>query len=276
MTQLLDSAHAGLTYDDATLDFRTSEGLRQTLTMLAAAGPDAWRTSRLVPSLLAFVERKYERLARAWHRDPAEVLYEAFLALRAPGTARALDPWAVVTRAVELGVAAEAHAERLLTSADKARRPALRPNHAPTRAGEYEEFLFGVLASDEELVMEDDRLDRAGDAMVRTVSVFLVMTGWQARVVEPAVGYVVERLGSLSSTDSAVDVLRKDAAIPLRLGLAPRAWTGLVRLLLGNPRDRSGNLGLLARVLLGAEAPELLNDAVLVQTSRRAAGSSPA
>lgn len=60
--------------------------------------------------------------------------------MRQSTTVKADDPWAVVTRAVALGIAAEAHADRDMTSQDKARRPSKRPREEPVRAGHYEEF----------------------------------------------------------------------------------------------------------------------------------------
>ncbi|WP_460887989.1 hypothetical protein [Promicromonospora xylanilytica] len=46
----------------------------------------------------------------------------AFEVLRAAATVRAIDPWAVVTKAVELTVQANERADALLCSTDKARR----------------------------------------------------------------------------------------------------------------------------------------------------------
>lgn len=274
MTQILEPAPAESAPHEH-VDFTTSDGLREVLSTLAAGGEPCWRAAPVVTSLLVFVEEKYAPLARAWHREPGDVLYDAFLALRAPGTARARDPWAVVTRAVELGVAAEAHAERLLTSTDKARRPSMRPDAAPIRSGDYEEFFYGVLVSDDPETLRE-RDERTGTGLVRAASVFLVMTGWPARTVEAAVTYVVERLGGLSSAESARDVLRKDAAIRLRLGMSAAGWAGLVRVLLGNGRSReqADRLGVLARVVLGATVQDLLYDDTLAAISRRAAERS--
>ena len=64
--------------------------------------------------------------------------------MRQPTTLRADDPWAVITRAVALGIAAEVHADRNMTSQDKARRPSKRPVEEPMRAGHYEEFFYDV------------------------------------------------------------------------------------------------------------------------------------
>lgn len=280
MTQMTHPPDNGMTAADVDpegiagrveeMDFATGEGLREVLLALNRDDGRGWRSDPTGAHLLTYAAQKYAPLARTWHRDSADVMYEAFVAMRAPGTAHARDPWAVVTRAVELGVAAEAHAERMLTSADKARRPGLRPAADPVRAGEYQELFYDVLSC-----ADSHDEDRAGRALVRTAAVFLVMTGWPPRTVEAAVSYVCERLGSLSSSDSAMEVLRKDQVMALRLGWSTHAWNGLLRLLLGQPRELEANsLGVIGRILLGARVGELMADQDLVAISRTAAARS--
>lgn len=256
-------------------DFTTSEGLRRLLASLAAQGEGAWRSSRAAARLLAYAQDKYLPVARAWHRDPADAAFEAFVAMRSPSTLRAEDPWAVVTRAVELGIAAEAHAERLLTSADKARRPSMRPEFEPVRAGHYEEFFYHVLSA-----ASPDNGDPAPvrvEQVVRIASTFLIMTGWQPRTVETAVEYICHRLTTLSTAQSALEVLRKDQSMQVRLGYSSTVWNGLLRLLIGprskktDPRGDWSRLGIFARLLLGDRAPDLLTDARLVAASRKIA-----
>jgi len=253
-------------------DFTTSEGLRRLLRLLAVAGDDAWRTSPAASHLLAYTQERYLPVARAWHRDPADAAFEAFLAMRSPSVLTADDPWAVVTRAVELGIAAEAHAERLMTSADKARRPSIRPEYEPVRAGHYEEFFYHVLTA---AAAEDELAPVRADQVVHSSTTFLVMTGWSARTVETAVEYICHRLTTLSTAQSALDVLRKDQAMRVRLGYSGYAWNGLLRLLIG-PRSKKpptggdwSRLGIFARLLLGDRARDLLADRRLVAASRK-------
>lgn len=259
------AAHQGPPPDEVEVDITTGEGLRTALGILSA--DEAWRTCPLATRLLAYAKEKYAPLARSWNRDPGDAVYEAFLVMRAPATRAARDPWAVVTRAVELGIAAETHAERLLTSPDKARRPALRPDSDPVRAGEHEEFLFHHL-NGQQPSSDGQRVDD----LIRQVAIFLVMTGWPPGQVEPAVAYLCQRLGSMSSRESALDVLRKDLAMPVRLGWQVRAWAGLIRILLGTPHPRHGQeYGALARLLAGASPGDLLADAELEVLARRTA-----
>ncbi|MGO2745556.1 MAG: hypothetical protein ACTIAO_03045, partial [Microbacterium sp.] len=123
-------------------DFTTSEGLRELLTELNEH--NAWATRPVAAELMVYATGKYAPIAKAWHRDPTDAAYEAFLAMRQPTTLKADDPWAVITRAVALGIAAEVHADRNMTSQDKARRPSKRPAEEPMRAGHYEEFFYDV------------------------------------------------------------------------------------------------------------------------------------
>ncbi len=85
--------------------------------------------------------------------------------------------------------------------------------------------------------------------------------------------YIADRITGLASHQSALDVLSGDLTLALRLGYPPRAWTQLVRLVVGVTarRRRPGRLGLLARALLGDTTADLLADQNLVDASRRAA-----
>lgn len=251
-------------------DFTTSEGLRALLRELNEH--DAWATSPVAAELMAYATRKYEPIAKAWHRSPEDAAYEAFIAMRKRTTVKADDPWAVITRAVALGIAAEVHADRNMTSQDKARRPERRPDEEPVRAGHYEEFFYDVHPHTEPLgdVAEGDH---SVDRVIRATCVFLVLTDWPARPVEQAVDYIAHRVTGLSSGDSAVDVVSRELHIALRLGYTPDAWAALVRLVVGTKtgRRRTGQYGLFARVLLGDDVADLLRDDDLVAASRRSA-----
>ena len=250
--------------------FATGEGLRELLVDLNTH--NAWASSAVAAELMIYATNKYTPIAKAWHRDPGDAAYEAFLAMRQPGTVKADDPWAVITRAVALGIAAEVHADRNLTSQDKARRPSKRPAEEPMRAGHYEEFFYDVHPHAHPIhlsVGEDTGVDR----VIRTACVFLVVTGWPARPVEQAVDYIAHRITGLSSHDSAVDVVSADLNIAVRLGYGVQTWRELVRLIVGT-KDRKrqkGQYGLFARALLGDDVTDLLRDETLVEVSRRMA-----
>lgn len=248
------------------VDFRSSEGLRSLLIELNAA-PSGWRNTPIADDLLAYCREKYAPVARAWHRDPDDAAYEAFIAMRSPSTVKARDPWAVVTTAVALGVAAETHADRHLTSQDKARRPTKRPTSEPVRTGGYEEFFLDVYPH----ATTPDLTDTGVGEVVRTTTVFLVLTGWQAPPLETAVDHIASRVSDYSSRESALDIVSRDLSIAVRLGFAPTTWRALVRLLIGSrSKTTDGQLGIFARVLLGDSVSDLLGDPPLVERSRSA------
>ncbi len=243
----------------------TPEGLRAILTVIDRLGPEGWQLPA-VEVLMRVVARRYTPVARAWRRPPEDAAHAAWLAMRGRSARTAEDPWGVVTRAVELSMQAEAYGERLLISPEKARRPKHRPEEAPVRAGEHEEFLYDVISAAGE--------DSAGDGidrLVATVAAFLVVAGWNHHDARWAVEYVASRTADLGSQDSARDVLRRDGAIRLRLGLRQRDWTRLLGLLIGSRPGTApaGQLGVLERVLLGDTLADLLTDPELMELARR-------
>ncbi|MGO2141226.1 MAG: hypothetical protein ACTH30_12555 [Leucobacter sp.] len=253
-------------------DFTTGEGLRALITELNEH--NAWASSPVAAELMVYVTLKYTPIAKAWRRAPEDAAYEAFLAMRQPTTLRADDPWAVVTRAVALGIAAEVHADRNMTSQDKARRPSKRPAEEPMRAGHYEEFFYDVHPHAHSLYARNhEGEDHSVDRVIRATCVFLVLTDWPARPVEQAVDYIAHRITGLSSSSSALEIVSKELHIAIRLGYTPEAWAGLVRLVVGTKtgRRKSGDYGLFARVLLGDDVADLLRDEGLVESSRRMA-----
>lgn len=253
------------------INFTTPEGLRQVIEELDTA--DAWATSPVAAELMIYAAAKYTPIARAWHRSPEDAATEAFFAMRTRSTVRAKDPWAVVTDAVAKSIAAETEAERGLISQDAARRSTHRPPASPVRAGDYTEFLFDIHPRSEDPGAQGDGVDR----VVRTVAVFLVVTGWAARPIEQAVDYLVHRVCGLSSREAASETAAGDIHIATRLGFRPESWRGLVRLTVGRtPRRGEPERGLFARVLLGDRIADLLADADLVTASKRLTGQGPA
>jgi hypothetical protein len=249
-------------------NFADSETLREVVASLTAT--DTWARSPVARELMLFTMRKYAPVAKGWHRDPADAAYAAFLAFRAPTTLAADDPWAVVTQAVRLSIAAEAHADRLMTSSEKARRPTKRPPSEPIRAGSYEDFLFDIHPRD--MFSDSDETNDAVERVVRSACVFFVINGWPARTVEVAVEYICNRVTSLSSHNSAMDVLTADTALAYRLGYSNAMWETLLRLLVGVKlgRHRNNQIGILGRLLLGETVVDLLQDEDLAGLARKA------
>jgi hypothetical protein len=255
-------------------NFADSETLREVVASLTAT--DTWARSPVARELMLFTMRKYAPVAKGWHRDPADAAYAAFLAFRAPTTLAADDPWAVVTKAVRLSIAAEEHADRLLTSSDKARRPTKRPPSEPIRAGAYEDFLYDIRPRD--VFSDSDGNNDAVERVIRSTCVFFVINGWPARTVEVAVEYICNRITSLSSHDSAMDALTADTAMAYRLGYSNAMWAELLLLLVGVKagRHRNNQVGILGRLLLGETVADLLQDEELAGPARDAVPAGPA
>lgn len=239
--------------------FASSAGLRALLDRLHEAGNDAWRTDSEATALLAYTIDRYAPLARSWHRDPGEAASAAFVAMRHDGVRRAADPWAVVTRAVQVSLSAENHAERHLTSTEKARRTQHADQDIPVRAGELIDTLtFATLGPQREPDTEP---------VIAGATVLLELLGWPTTITGAAVEYVAGRLTDAGSIPAAYETLRRDRAIRAQLDLDRHAWTGLLGVLLGGrPRPgRPTRKGILARLLLGESIRELLDDTALVR-----------
>lgn len=240
--------------------FASSAGLRALLERLHAAGPGAWQDDPEAAALVAYTIKRYAPLARSWHRDPGEAGAAAFVALTHDGVRRAGDPWAVLTRAVQISLSAESHAERHLTSTARARREQHAGREVPLRAGEYAETLATHMP---QAVGEQEP---EGELVIAQAILLLVLLGWRETLVGAVVEYVSARLADAGSIAAAYETLRRDAAICVQLDLRRATWTGLLGVLLGaRPQPgRPRRKGLLERLLLGESIHELLQDDELV------------
>jgi hypothetical protein len=240
--------------------FASSAGLRALLDRLYAAGDGAWRDDPDASALLAYTIDRYAPLARSWHRDPGEAASAAFMAMRHNGVRHATDPWAVVTRAVQVSLSAENHAERHLTSTEKARRTQHAEQDAPLRSGELTDTLpFSTLGPEREPGVEPVIADATG---------LLELLGWPETMTGAVVEYIAGRLADTGSIPAAYESLRRDAAIRAQLDLDRAAWIGLLGVLLGSrPQPgRPSRKGVLARLLLGETVRDLLDDNRLVRS----------
>lgn len=198
----------------------------------------------------------------------------AFEVMLAPSTRNAGNPWAVVTHAVRITCLAETRAAGMLTSTSKVRHTSrIAGFHDAIRFAEREHLAdyhpaFAVdPASDEDADFDNGDRARVTTALSDTVGLF-VSTGWDVALVAACVEHVAYRLADLPSRARAVEVLRRDRATPELLGIPPRSWTALVRIVLGNPDQKHAGTpvgdGVLLRLLDGEPLDSLRCDTGLL------------
>ncbi|MGP5709710.1 exopolyphosphatase [Brachybacterium alimentarium] len=281
--------HTAPTSDDAAAPagsashgFESPEGLRALLIRLHEAGPAAWRSDREAAGLMRYTAARYQRLARRYGLDAWEVASMAFEVMLAPSTRNAGNPWAVVTRAVQITCGVEVRAAGLLVATSKARRtPRIAGFHDAVRFADREGLAdyhpaFAIAPDDDDPEPSEDDGPVAA-ALSETVELF-VSAGWEAALVSDCVEHVAYRLADLPSRSRALEVLRRDRTVPVLLGLPSRSWTALLRIVLGHPAPKHTGTptgdGVLLR-LLGGELPDSLRDDLSLADAIRAANPDP-
>jgi len=264
--------------------FDDSEALRALLTRLHEAGRGAWRHDPEAAALMEHAASKYAALARKHGLDPWEAASAAFEAMRGAATRRAEDPWAVITRAVQVTCTAEERGNGLLCSVHQARRPRYSVFHDAERFSDRENplpdyhpaFRFDPV-TDDEPDDEDPAPERAVNvtAAIEDTIAFLTRVGWEPETARAAVEYVTARLTEASSRASAFEVLRRDRQARALLDLPGASWTALLRAVLGVPdpalAHTNAGRGMLRRLLIGQPLRALLTDDDLVITAGLAA-----
>ena len=267
-----------ITHPEHGEDFTTSEGLRHVLVRLHEAGPASWEHDPTAGALVAFAADKYAGLARKHGLDPWEAAAAAFDAMRTPSVRRAEDPWAMVTRAVQVTCIAEERANGLLCSVHQARRPRYSVFHDAERFSDRENLLIDYHpAFRVDSVEPDDEDESASSGPEPSTSVasavedaiaLLALLGWEPGVARAGVEYVASRLAESSSRASAFEMLRRDRHARALLDLPGTSWTTLLRALLGAPDPALAHTiagrGVLLRLLIGEPLRALLLDDELV------------
>jgi hypothetical protein len=183
----------------------------------------------------------------------------------------------VVTSAVQATCVSEARGQALLISTDRARRGSrIDGFHDAIRFTDRENLTeyhpaFRAAASVDDDV--DDSEARVTAAISDTVLLF-VSHGWEPVATRDAVEHVAYRVADFTTRKSAVDAMRRDRSIPARLGLPPRSWSALLRIVLGHPDPRHAGTptgqGALTRLLSGESLSALLDDPSLTAVIRTA------
>ena len=195
----------------------------------------------------------------------------------APSTRNAGNPWAVATRAVQITCHAETRAAGMLTSASKVRHTSrIVGFHDAVRFAERErlaDYHPAFTHYDDGDTDESEHEARVVALLSATVALF-ASAGWDAALVAECVEHVAYRLADLSSRQRGVEVLRRDRTIPMRLGLPPRSWSALLRVVLGHPAPKHAGSpvgdGVLLRLLHGETLDALRGDEVLMKMIRAA------
>lgn len=253
--------------------FESPEGLRALLIRLHESGPGAWQRDREATELMRYTAVKYRPLARKYGLDAWEVASAAFEVMLASSTRNAGNPRAVVTRAVQITCGVEVRAAGMLVAPGKVRHtPRIAGFHDAIRFAEREHladyhpaFAVNPETDDDADPGEDD--GRVAAALSEIVELF-ASTGWDAVLVADCVEHVAYRLADLSSRSRAVEVLRRDHAIAVLLGIPRRSWSALVRIVLGHPDPKHAGTptgeGVLLRLLNGEPLDSLRCDTGLL------------
>lgn len=260
----------------ASSSFESPESLRTLLVRLHDAGPGAWRGDREAAELMRYTATKYRPLARKHGLDAWEVASAAFEVMLASSTRHAGNPWAVVTRAVQITCHAETRAAGMLTSASKVRHTArIAGLHDAVRFAERERLAdyHPAFTHRDDDPDESEHEARVAALLSATVALF-APEGWDARLVAECVEHVAYRLADFSSRQRGVEVLRRDRTVPMLLGLPPRSWSALLRIVLGHPDPKHAGTpmgdGVLLRLLNGETLDALRDDEALMKMIRAA------
>lgn len=229
---------------------------------------------------MRYAATRYTPLARKYGLDVWEIASAAFIAMLGEATRRARNPWSVVTHAVQRTCGVETRANGMLVSPNQMRHMSRYAGlHDAIRFAERENLAdyhpaFAV-APDIDDGDDDSSEDaaRVTAALSETVRLF-GLAGWNWTLATDCIEHVAYRLADLHSRANASEVLRRDHVIPAVLGVPPRSWTALVRIVLGRPEsEHAGTLrgdGVLLRLLSGDTPESLQSDAELGDTIRAA------
>ena len=251
--------------DDHELTYTKPEGLRAVLTRMAD-NEGSWRDDPEVAELMRYVSMRFAALARKHGLDPWEAAAASFEAMRATSARRADDPWALVTRAVQVTCIAEERARGLLCSVQKARRPRYSGFHDAERFSDRENALIDYHPAFRVMPKDDDARD-SGEAVVSAMedaTALFALVGWPADTARAGVEYVCARLADAASRPSAFEQLRRDCAARALLDLSRRSWRSMLRALLGCPdpaqEHTAAGRGILLRLIIGESLESLLHD----------------
>ncbi|CAN5537963.1 hypothetical protein BH23ACT6_BH23ACT6_24950 [soil metagenome] len=256
-------------------DFTTAQGLRLLLVRLHYSGPGTWKHDEEAAELLEFAMNKYRALARKHGLQPQDAGVAAFQAMGTRAVRAAADPWAVITRAVQVTLIYDSRAQGLLCSTHQARRSSASANHDAERFSDRETELaafhpaFHMPAEqdvrdwDENTAAEDGAPASAWVAADQAVQIMTDL-GWPPVAARGCVECVCARLIRNGSRQAAFESLRRDHHVEAFLDLDHDAWMTVLRTLLGNQqpdfRHTTRGRGVLLLLLMGYLPSEIAAD----------------
>lgn len=264
--------------------FATAEGLRTLLCRLQDLedhGHWAWRTDPEAARLMAFTIRRYRPLAHKHQCEPEDSAVAAFEAMRTRAVRCAEDPWAVITRAVQLSLIAEQRAAGLLCAPAQARRELAKAHHDARRFCEYDgdvttfhPMLRALNQPANTRPPEGPHPTTALEALDQAIALFIAL-GWAENTATCTLDYISGRLMETGDRMTAHAALRRDEIGRAFLDLPRSSWATVLRLVLGDPgidyRNTRAGYGLLLLLLTDHPVIELLADDALVYEITNAA-----
>ncbi len=261
--------------------FRDSEYLRRVLMRLHVKGGDAWRTDPEADELMRFAISRFADLARKHGLDPDDGGSAAFEAMRNPSVIFGDDPWAIIIHAVKTTLTAWEFADEALCSIETARRGGLSgccPERFSDRDNQLWEYHPAFTVTD---VVGDESDQSTGPSITEqaeTLALLFAEQGWPLDATCTAIGVILLRLAEAGSRPAAYEQLRREKRWRAITDLPATSWTGLLRLLLGNPTYWAGvtdkGRGILLRVALGETIDDLAKDQNLTQSIKLVAPGS--
>lgn len=256
--------------------FTTTQGLRLLLVRLRYVGTHGWRTDPEAVALIEYTVEKYAALSHKYGFEPMEGATAAFEAMRTRAVRVAEDPWAVVTRAVELSLIYERRAAGLICSSQEARRPEMAEFHDPERIHGYETVSLDYRAafSTQDPQTQEEPVSRTADTpktalqAARELVLTFTLLGWPQEVAQTAVDYICNKLARCGNRHTAFEALRRDSHGRALIDVDQAAWLVLLRVVLGlqhlDRRHTTAGRGMLMRLLIGDEVADLVTDLTLV------------
>ncbi|GEP40109.1 hypothetical protein NPS01_37720 [Nocardioides psychrotolerans] len=259
----------------STTEFTTAEGLRLLLVRLHYSGQGTWKNDAEAAELLAFASNKYGALARKYGLEPQDAAVAAFEAMRTRAVRAAADPWAVITRAVQVTLIYDSRAEGLLCSTHQARRSTVSANHDAERFSDRDSELAAFhpafQVQPEQDVRDWDEIETHADeeptnAWMAADQAVQILTelGWPTVAARGCIEYICARLIRTGSREGAFESLRRDHQVEAFLDLDHETWMTVLRAVLGNQQSdflhTSVGRGVLLLLMMGYLPSEIATD----------------